>query len=66
MLLQIKKNQIQNDTGIYAMNADLNKYLLLFSDQADLSSQSRMWINLNENTISASAQFYQTIEFRWI
>ncbi len=28
--------------------------MLLFSDQADLSSMSRMWIHLNENAISSS------------
>ncbi|HOX75699.1 MAG TPA: TonB-dependent receptor [Bacteroidales bacterium] len=33
---------------------DPTKYMMLFSDQADLSSQSRMWINLNERTISAN------------
>jgi hypothetical protein len=32
-------------------------YLLLFSDQADLSSMSRMWIHLNENAISSSLNF---------
>jgi hypothetical protein len=31
-----------------------DEYMLLFSDQADLSSMSRMWIHLNENAISAS------------
>lgn len=31
-----------------------DEYMLLFSDQADLSSVSRMWIHLNENAISAS------------
>ena len=36
---------------------DTTKYMLLFSDQADLSSQSRMWIDLNENTLSASVNF---------
>jgi hypothetical protein len=49
-------NKKEPDTKRYRYlrdDADINKYLLLFSDQADLSSQSRMWINLNENTISA-------------
>jgi TonB-dependent receptor len=31
-----------------------SQYMLLFSDQADLSSVSRMWIRLNENAESAS------------
>ena len=33
---------------------DSSVYMLLFSDQADLSSMSRMWIHLNENAISGS------------
>lgn len=36
---------------------DTTKYMLLFSDQADLSSQSRMWIDLKENTVSASLNY---------
>lgn len=40
---------------------DTTKYMLLFSDQADLSSQSRMWIDLNENTFSASVNFTKEI-----
>jgi hypothetical protein len=34
-----------------------DQFLLLFGDQADLSSVSRMWINLNENTISTALNF---------
>jgi TonB-dependent receptor len=37
--------------------ADTTKYIMLFNDQADLSSQSRMWINLNENTVSAALNY---------
>jgi len=33
---------------------DSAKYILLFSDQADLSSISRMWIKLHENTLTGS------------
>jgi outer membrane receptor for ferrienterochelin and colicin len=36
---------------------DTTQYMLLFADQADLSSQSRMWIDLLENTLSASVNF---------
>lgn len=36
---------------------DTTQYIMLFNDQADLSSQSRMWINLNENTVSAALNF---------
>lgn len=50
-------NKKEPDTKRYRYlrdEEDTTKYMLLFSDQADLSSQSRMWINLNENTISAT------------
>jgi len=36
---------------------DPNLYLLLFGDQADLSSVSRMWIKLHENTITGAVNF---------
>ena len=36
---------------------DTTKYMLLFLDQPDLSSQSRMWIDLKENTVSAAVNF---------
>jgi outer membrane receptor for ferrienterochelin and colicin len=32
-------------------------FLLLFGDKADLSSVSRMWINLHENTLSTAVNF---------
>ncbi len=41
---------------------DTTQYLLIFGDQADLSSQSRMWINLLENTISASMNYTRKID----
>jgi len=53
-------NKNEPDTKRYRYlrdEVDTDKYLLLFSDQADLSSQSRMWINLNESTISGSINF---------
>ena len=34
-----------------------DQFLLFFGDQADLSSVSRMWINLNENTVSTAVNF---------
>jgi len=34
-----------------------DQFLLIFGDQADLSSVSRMWINLNENTVSTAVNF---------
>jgi outer membrane receptor for ferrienterochelin and colicin len=36
---------------------DTTKFIMLFSDQADLSSQSRMWIDLSENTVSVTVNF---------
>lgn len=33
---------------------DTTQYFMLFSDNADLSSESRMWFKLNENILSAS------------
>ncbi len=53
-------NKREPDTKRYRYlrdDADPDKYMLLFSDQADLSSQSRMWINLKENTLSAMVNF---------
>jgi outer membrane receptor for ferrienterochelin and colicin len=41
---------------------DSTKYMLLFSDQADLSSQSRMWIDLIENTVSGSVNFTKKLK----
>ncbi len=57
-------NKREPDTKRYRYlrdEVDTDKYLLLFSDQADLSSQSRMWINLNEKTISGSLNFTRQI-----
>ena len=53
-------NKREPDTKRYRYlrdESDPDKYMLLFSDQADLSSQSRMWINLKENTLSAMVNF---------
>jgi hypothetical protein len=36
---------------------DTSTFMLLFSDNADMSSLSRMWIRLNENTISGQVNF---------
>lgn len=41
---------------------DSTKYFLLFTDQADLSSQSRMWIDLSENTLSAAVNFNRKLD----
>lgn len=42
---------------------DTTRYFLLFADNADLSSQSQMWLNLRENLFSASVNFSKTLDF---
>lgn len=62
-------NKKEPDTKRYRYirdEADNTKYMLLFSDQADLSSQSRMWINLNEKTISVSLNFTRQLNISGI
>ncbi|HBC80164.1 MAG TPA: TonB-dependent receptor [Bacteroidales bacterium] len=59
-------NKREPDTKRYRYlrdETDPDKYMLLFSDQADLSSQSRMWINLKENTLSAMVNFTKQMSF---
>jgi len=58
-------NKKEPDTKRYRYlrdETDENKYMLLFSDQPDLSSQSRMWINLSENTMSALINFTRQLD----
>ncbi|MBK9391050.1 MAG: carboxypeptidase-like regulatory domain-containing protein [Bacteroidetes bacterium] len=43
--------------------ADTTQYFMLFGDNADLSSQSQMWLNLNENLITASVNFTKEFNF---
>jgi len=43
--------------------ADTTQYLFLFSDYADLASQSQMWFNLNEKVKTASVNFLRQLEF---
>jgi len=60
MLGYATSNRKEPDTRRYRYirdQSDTTKYMLLFSDQADLSSLSRMWIALRENTISGSVSF---------
>lgn len=42
---------------------DTTQYFLLFADNADLSSESQMWVNLNEKIITASANFVKQLTF---
>jgi hypothetical protein len=44
-------------------NQDTTQYMLIFSDNPDLSSESQMWINLNEKVISASLNFVKQFTF---
>lgn len=42
---------------------DTTQYFMLFSDNADLSSQSQMWLNLREDIITASVNFTNEFDF---
>jgi hypothetical protein len=44
-------------------NQDTTQYMLIFSDNPDLSSESQMWINLNEKVITASVNFVKQLTF---
>ena len=44
-------------------NQDTTQYMLIFSDNPDLSSESQMWLNLNEKVISASLNFVRQLTF---
>jgi TonB-dependent receptor len=59
-------NKNEPDTKRYRYirsSQDTTEYFLLFSDNADLSSLSQMWFRLNENIISASANFVKQLKF---
>lgn len=43
-------------------NQDTTQYLLVFSDNPDLSSESQMWFNLNEKIITASVNFFRQLK----
>jgi TonB-dependent receptor len=43
-------------------NQDTTQYMLIFSDNPDLSSESQMWINLNEKVITASVNFVRQLD----
>jgi hypothetical protein len=42
---------------------DTTQYFLIFSENADLSSESQMWLNLNEKVITASMNFIREFDF---
>jgi hypothetical protein len=42
---------------------DTTQYFLLFSDNADLSSVSQMWMDLNEDIISTAVNFVRQLDF---
>lgn len=57
------------DTKRYRYLRDLDdstRYFLLFADQPDLSSQSRMWIDLSETTVSAVFNFSRKLNIAGI
>jgi outer membrane receptor for ferrienterochelin and colicin len=59
-------NKKEPDTKRYRYirdQVDTTHYMLLFMDQADLSSQSRMWIDLVEHTTSAAMNFTKKLPF---
>jgi len=59
-------NKNEPDTKRYRYirnDQDTTQYFLLFSDNPDLSSESRMWLKLNENIISASVNFVRQFDF---
>ncbi|MCU0471746.1 MAG: TonB-dependent receptor [Bacteroidales bacterium] len=58
-------NKKEPDTKRYRYlrdETDTTRYFMIFNDQADLSSQSRMWIDLYERTVSASFNFKQQFD----
>jgi hypothetical protein len=59
-------NKNEPDTKRYRYlrsEQDTTEYYLLFADNADLSSQSRMWFKLNENIISTSVNLVKQFNF---
>ena len=42
---------------------DTTKYMLVFSDNPDLSSESQMWFDLNEKILTAAVNFVKQLEF---
>ncbi len=42
---------------------DTTQYFMIFSDNADLSSESQMWIDLKEDIISSSVNFTRQLDF---
>ena len=58
-------NKKEPDTKRYRYlrdETDTTRYFMIFNDQADLSSQSRMWIDLHERTLSASLNFTRQLD----
>ena len=43
---------------------DTTQYMLIFSDNPDLSSESQMWINLNETVVTLSVNYVKQLTFR--
>jgi hypothetical protein len=59
-------NKNEPDTKRYRYirdNVDTTKYMMIFADQADLSSQARMWIDLTESTVSGAVNVTRQFNF---
>lgn len=59
-------NKNEPDTKRYRYlrsEQDTSEYFLLFSDNADLSSQSRMWLKLDENVSSGAVNVTRQFDF---
>jgi hypothetical protein len=58
-------NKNEPDTKRYRYirsTQDTTQYFILFSGNADLSSESRMWFNLNEDLLSGAVNFVKQLE----
>jgi hypothetical protein len=57
------KNEPDTKRYRYIRSAqDTTQYIILFSGNADLSSESRMWFNLNEDLLSGAVNFAKQLE----
>jgi hypothetical protein len=59
-------NKNEPDTKRYRYlrsEQDTSQYFLLFSDNADLSSESRMWFKLNEKVVSGALNITREFDF---
>lgn len=60
-------NKREPDTRRYRYirnTIDTTKYMLIFSDNPDLSSESQMWFNLNETVVTGAVNLVKQLAFR--